>query len=335
MGCAAAEKQVSGERWNPLRGWKNTRKIGREADSISLNSYLSEVAREHLLSREEEIELAERIADGDEEARELLTKSNLRLVIGMARRYLGSGMSFVDLIQEGNLGLLEAVAKFDPAKGCRFSTYACWWIRQAISRALANKGRTVRLPVHIHDIVLRYSRLTSRASRERESVVSLEEASRILFPVSAEQVARQLKKPRGKSPLRSVPVQVDDRVHQLEMQAQRRLKSILTLAQEPVSLESPVSHEVGDTRLGELIPALDCEVSKSWARHEWEWLLAHLNSKELRILKCRYGLADEDEKTLNQLAAEYGVSRESIRQLEVKAIKKLREAVLRDGFTVN
>ncbi|CAM9670255.1 unnamed protein product, partial [Phaeothamnion confervicola] len=182
-----------------------------------LSSYLSEVAFERLLTREEEIELAERISRGDEDARERLAKSNLRLVISMARRYLGSGMSFVDLIQEGNLGLLEAVAKFDASKGCRFSTYACWWIRQAITRALANKGRAVRLPVHIHDVVQKYSRLTSQASKERDAVVTLGEASRILFPVSEDEVR------------------------------------ILTMAQEPVSLEAPVSHEVGESTLGDMI----------------------------------------------------------------------------------
>lgn len=331
MGRATSQK-LGGERWNPVRGWKSTRKVGREADYISLSSYLSEVAFERLLTREEEIELAERISRGDEEARERLAKSNLRLVISMARRYLGSGMSFVDLIQEGNLGLLEAVAKFDASKGCRFSTYACWWIRQAITRALANKGRAVRLPVHIHDVVQKYSRLTSQASKERDAVVTLGEASRILFPVSEDEV--RTAKPRGKA-AKVAPVDVAERVRELECSAERRLKGILTMAQEPVSLEAPVSHEVGESTLGDMIPAIECEFSKSWARHEWEWLLAHLSAKELYILRCRYGLAEQEEKTLNELAIEYGVSRESIRQLEVKALKKLKEAVLRDGFNVN
>lgn len=208
----------------------------------------------------------------------------------MARRYLGSGMSFVDLIQEGNLGLLEAVSKFDAKKGCRFSTYACWWIRQAITRALANKGRTVRLPVHIHDIVQRYARITSQACKERDAVVSVAEASRILFPVGPEEIGKQSSKARGTVKDGDVGL----RVRELERGAERRLKAILTMAQEPVSLEAPVNHEVGESTLGDLMPAQDCEFAKCWARHEWDWLMAHLSSKELHILQCRFGLAEDE-----------------------------------------
>lgn len=324
---SSPDATTTGTRKNRL--WRATRSVGKEADQISLTSYLAEVSRVPLLSREEELDLARRIAEGDAEAKNQLARANLRLVISMARRYLGSGMPFLDLIQEGNLGLLEAVSKFDAAKGCRFSTYACWWIRQAITRALANKGRTVRLPVHINDLLHKFSRLSGREGR-----VSVEEASQVLFPISdvkvSKKVSRSLKQSVGPQDPR-----VLDKVRTLQEESVRRLRSILTMAQEPVSLETPVGQEPGETVLGDLLPAQDCEFSKHLVRQEWSWLMSHLNERELRILQQRFGLDGLEERTLNELAEEYGVSREAIRQQEVKALKKLREVVQREGWSVN
>jgi RNA polymerase primary sigma factor len=296
-----------------------------DSEHAIFTSYLSEVATVELLTREDELELGERCQRGDKTASDALIQANLRLVISMARRYRGRGLSFLDLIQEGNLGLLEAVGKFDPAKGCRFSTYACWWIRQAISRAIANKGRTVRLPVHLHEVVQKYNYMASRAALQNRSL-PLGEAARELFPVSEERAAKKLTRSL-KRQIEDMETECQDKVAELELDAARRLQVVLSMAQEPISLEAPVGYDHGETSLGDMLPSTDCEFGRHQAQHEWEWLLSHLNEKERRIINQRFGLGDEEVRTLNELAEAYGVSRETIRQTEIKAITRLRSVL--------
>ena len=324
----AAESASQSKTFRALRG------LGKESDSLSLNAYLGEVYKVPLLTREDELSLAERVARGDAQARETLANSNLRLVISMARKYLGTGLSFQDLIQEGNLGLLEAVSKFDAAKGCRFSTYACWWIRQAITRALANKSRTIRLPVHINEIVQKYSRLSNRAMTAGHDPEVVNEASRELFPVSSEKVCRKLSRSL-KRKVQAEDPRVADKIAKLEGEAVRRLRAILSIAQEPVSLETPVGgHESSELSLGDMLPSQGCEVTRSLERSDWGWLMSHLSEREQDILRKRFGLGDEDCRTLNELAEQFGVSREAIRQQEAKALKKLRAIIEREGWAV-
>jgi RNA polymerase primary sigma factor len=301
--------------------------IRTESESSSLTLYLREIAQQPLLNREEELALAERISRGDLEAKAQLAQSNLRLVVSMARRYLGAGLPLVDLIQEGNLGLLEAVEKFRGAKNCRFSTYACWWIRQAITRAIANKSRTVRLPVHLHDLVLRYQRLSAKSLGENKAALGLAQACEILMPTENKELRKSLQK---LSP-------ADQAAHRERLAKLTELKftRLLMTAQEPLSLEAPLQMDSFESCLGDLVPATDCEFAKAWERQEWSDLMSHLTEKELRIVHCRFGLAGQEEKTLNDLAAEYGVSRESIRQIEIKAIQKLRDAAFRGGYCLN
>lgn len=317
------------QRKRKLSWVKTSRSMTSEADQLSLQSYLKEVAEVELLTKEQEYDLAMRVRQGDAQAREHLAKANLRLVLSMARRYIGSGLSFLDLVQEGNLGLLEAVEKFDVEKGFRFSTYACWWIRQAITRAIANKGRTVRLPVHIHDIVQKYSRIT-----EGTSDSSLEEVSQELFPVCEETTRRKL----SRNLKREVGLHDQayaKRIQELQGESMRRLQSVLAIAQEPVSLETPLGHDGQESNLGSMLPTPCCGLQEHFRHQEWDWLLSHLKGRELDVVRQRYGLEGCEPRTLNDLAEEMGVSRESVRQVEVKALKRLREVVLREGWASN
>lgn len=309
--------------------WQGSRDAfkSQESESQSLSTYLAEIARQPLLTKDEEIQLAQAIARGDAGAREKMASSNLRLVVSMARRYLGAGLALVDLIQEGNLGLLEAVDKFDVKKNCRFSTYACWWIRQAMTRAIANKSRTVRLPVHLHDLVQKYQRLTSQAISARDQQWSLTEACKILLPMEAKEAKKSTKHMSPESKQRHL--------EDLQKTAERKLRHLLTSSMEPLSLEAPIHAESQELSLAEVVPASRCEFREACARQEWQDVLSYLSAKELRIVYCRYGLGGENEKTLNELALEYGVSRESIRQIELKAIQKLRDAAAREGFYPN
>ena len=312
-----------------LRWVRTSRNLATEADQISLQSYLQEVASVELLTKESEFELAEKVQSGDEQARQQLAQANLRLVLSMARRYIGSGMSFLDLVQEGNLGLLEAVDKFDPQKGFRFSTYACWWIRQAITRAIANKGRTVRLPVHIHDVVQKYSRLSSV-----QGEASFEEISQELFPICGETLRRKLSRSL-KRPVNENDGEYAVRFQELQGESMRRLRTVLSIAQEPISLETPLGNDGQETNLGSMLPNPDCEMARHLRTQEWDWMMSHLNGRELEVIRQRYGLEGATPRTLNDLAEEMGVSRESVRQVEVKALKKLREILLKDGRANN
>ncbi len=254
--------------------------------------YLKEIGRVPLLTAEEEVELAKRIEQGDEEARRKLAEANLRLVVSIAKRYVGRGMLFLDLIQEGNLGLLKAVEKFDYRKGFKFSTYATWWIRQAITRAIADQARTIRIPVHMVETINKLIR-----------------------------VSRQLLQELGREP---TPAEIAERMGMTE----ERVREIMKIAQEPVSLETPIGEEE-DSHLGDFIedqdaPAPAEAASFTMLKEQLEDVLDSLTPREEKVLRLRFGLDDGRARTLEEVGQEFGVTRERIRQIEAKALRKLR-----------
>ncbi len=266
------------------------------ADSFSTDDpvrmYLKEIGKVPLLSPEEELELATRMSQGDEEAKHRMTEANLRLVVSIAKRYVGRGMLFLDLIQEGNLGLIKAVEKFDHTKGYKFSTYATWWIRQAITRAIADQARTIRIPVHMVETINK----TIRVSRQL-----LQELG---HDPSAEEIAREL----------DMPVE--------------KVRDILKISQEPVSLETPIGEEE-DSHLGDFIPDEDASepseaASFSLLREQLEEVLDTLAPREKKVLELRFGIVDGRTRTLEEVGKEFNVTRERIRQIEAKALRKLR-----------
>ena len=257
-----------------------------------VKAYLREIGRVPLLSSEEEIELAMRIMDGDPVAKKRLSEANLRLVVSIAKRYLGRGMHFLDLIQEGNLGLIKAVEKFDYTKGFKFSTYATWWIRQAITRAIADQARTIRIPVHMVETINKVKRARSQLLHENAHEPSAEEIANLLG------------------------MQVE------------RVREILRVAQDPVSLETPIGEEE-DSHLGDFIPddeatAPDDAVSNIMLKKQMEEVLDTLTPREKRVIRLRFGLDGGRSRTLEEVGSEFGVTRERIRQIEAKAIRKLR-----------
>ena len=254
--------------------------------------YLKEIGKVPLLSAEREIELAQRMEEGDEEAKKELAEANLRLVVSIAKRYVGRGMLFLDLIQEGNLGLIKAVEKFDYHKGYKFSTYATWWIRQAITRAIADQARTIRIPVHMVETINKLIR-----------------------------VSRQLLQELGREPLpEEIAKEMDTSVD--------RVREIMKIAQEPVSLETPIGEEE-DSHLGDFIedhdaPAPADAASFTLLREQLEEVLETLTIREKRVLELRFGLEDGRSRTLEEVGQHFGVTRERIRQIEAKALRKLR-----------
>ncbi len=254
--------------------------------------YLKEIGKVPLLTPEEEVELAKQMSLGDEEAKHRMTEANLRLVVSIAKRYVGRGMLFLDLIQEGNLGLIKAVEKFDYTKGYKFSTYATWWIRQAITRAIADQARTIRIPVHMVETINK----TIRVSRQL-----LQELG---HDPSAEEIAKEMDMPVDK------------------------VRDILKIAQEPVSLETPIGEEE-DSHLGDFIPDEDASepseaASFSLLREQLEEVLDTLAPREKKVLELRFGIVDGRTRTLEEVGKEFNVTRERIRQIEAKALRKLR-----------
>ena len=254
--------------------------------------YLKEIGRVPLLTPEEEIELAIRISEGDEEAKKKLAESNLRLVVSIAKRYVGRGMQFLDLLQEGNLGLIKAVDRFDYTKGFKFSTYATWWIRQAITRAIADQARTIRIPVHMVETINKVKKTNSQLLHKNGR------------DPTAEEIAEEL----------DMPVE--------------KVREILRVAQEPVSLETPIGEEE-DSHLGDFIPDDEAlapadAASQMLLREQLAEVLKTLTPREERVLSLRFGLEDGHPRTLEEVGKEFNVTRERIRQIEAKALRKLR-----------
>ena len=266
------------------------------ADTFSTDDpvrmYLKEIGKVPLLTPEEEQDLAKRMAEGDEEAKRRMAEANLRLVVSIAKRYVGRGMLFLDLIQEGNLGLIKAVEKFDYTKGYKFSTYATWWIRQAITRAIADQARTIRIPVHMVETINQVIRVSRQLQQE------------LGHDPSAEEIAAEMNMPVDK------------------------VRDILKIAQEPVSLETPIGEEE-DSHLGDFIPDEDASepseaASFSLLKEQLMEVLDTLTPREKKVLELRFGIVDGRTRTLEEVGKEFNVTRERIRQIEAKALRKLR-----------
>ncbi|MQM72815.1 MAG: RNA polymerase sigma factor RpoD [Eubacteriaceae bacterium] len=276
---------------------KNEKKKDAElSDNINVNDpvrlYLKEIGRVPLLTPEQEMEIAKRMDEGDEEAKKELAEANLRLVVSIAKRYVGRGMSFLDLIQEGNLGLIKAVEKFDYKKGFKFSTYATWWIRQAITRAIADQARTIRIPVHMVETINKLIR-----------------------------VSRQLLQEYGREP---TPAEIGKEMGFSE----EKVREIQKIAQDPVSLETPIGEEE-DSHLGDFIPddeapAPSEAASYALLKEQLMDVLSTLTDREEKVLRLRFGLDDGRARTLEEVGKEFDVTRERIRQIEAKALRKLR-----------
>lgn len=265
-------------------------------DAIAIDDpvkiYLKEIGRVPLLSQEEEIELAKRMLDGDSAAKKRLAEANLRLVVSIAKRYSGRGMSFLDLIQEGNLGLIKAVEKFDYTKGFKFSTYATWWIRQSITRAIADQARTIRIPVHMVETITKVKKVSS-----------------------------QLLHQNGRDP------SADEIAQALDMSVDR-VREIMRIAQDPVSLETPIGEEE-DSHLGDFIPDENAPEPTEAAslvllKEQINQVLSTLTDREEKVLRLRFGLEDGRSRTLEEVGQMFNVTRERIRQIEAKALRKLR-----------
>ncbi len=267
-------------------------------DGVSIDDpvrmYLKEIGKVPLLSAEEETELARRMEHGDEAAKKKLAEANLRLVVSIAKRYVGRGMLFLDLIQEGNLGLIKAVEKFDYSKGYKFSTYATWWIRQAITRAIADQARTIRIPVHMVETINKLVRVQRQL---------LQELGREATP---EEIAEKM----------DIPVE--------------RVREIQKISQEPVSLETPIGEEedshLGDFLPDENVPVPDEATAKAMLKEAVQDVLGTLTEREQKVLRLRFGIDDDKARTLEEVGREFNVTRERIRQIEAKAIRKLKSA---------
>jgi len=254
--------------------------------------YLKEIGKVDLLTPDEEVELAVRMSQGDDEARRRMAEANLRLVVSIAKRYVGRGMQFLDLIQEGNLGLIKAVEKFDYTKGYKFSTYATWWIRQAITRAIADQARTIRIPVHMVETINKVIRVSRQLLQE------------LGHDPSPEEIAQEM----------GLPVE--------------KVRDILKIAQEPVSLETPIGEEE-DSHLGDFIPDEDASepaeaASFTLLKEQLITVLGTLTPREAKVLRLRFGIEDGRTRTLEEVGKEFNVTRERIRQIEAKALRKLR-----------
>ena len=273
-------------------------------DNVSLDDpvkvYLREIGRVPLLNTDEEVELAIKISEGDEKAKQRLTEANLRLVVSIAKKYVGRGMYFLDLIQEGNVGLIKAVDKFDHTKGFKFSTYATWWIRQAITRAIADQARTIRIPVHMVETINRLKKVQSQLLHENG------------YEPTEELIAEKM----------NLPVE--------------RIREIMRVAQEPVSMETPIGPEE-DSRLMDFIRdedalAPDEAALKTITNEDIDSVLKTLTPREEAVIRLRFGLEDGRSHTLEEVGLEFDVTRERIRQIEAKALRKLRHPVRSNKF---
>ncbi len=266
--------------------------VESSATDDPVRMYLKEIGKVPLLSPDEEVELAVRMSEGNEEAKRRMAEANLRLVVSIAKRYVGRGMLFLDLIQEGNLGLIKAVEKFDYTKGYKFSTYATWWIRQAITRAIADQARTIRIPVHMVETINKVIRVSRQLLQE------------LGHDPSAEDIAKVMNMPPDK------------------------VRDILKIAQEPVSLETPIGEEE-DSHLGDFIPDEDASepaeaASFTLLKEQLMTVLGTLTPREEKVLRLRFGIEDGRTRTLEEVGKEFNVTRERIRQIEAKALRKLR-----------
>ncbi len=266
--------------------------LDRAVSTDPVRIYFREIGRSSLLTAEEEVSLAKRSEKGDQRAIERLIRSNLRLVVSIAKKYIGRGLSFLDLIQEGNIGLMRAVEKFDWRRGYKFSTYATWWIRQAITRAIADQARTIRIPVHMIETINKYKRIQRKLEQELEREPTPEEVAKVM--------------------------EIDP----------EKARGIVKISREPTSIETPVGKEE-DSRLKEFIPDEGIEKPEDAASYELlknhiEEVLHTLNPREQKVLELRFGLKDHRPRTLEQVGTVFGVTRERIRQIEAKALRKLR-----------
>jgi RNA polymerase primary sigma factor len=305
------------------------RKKTEDFDEMAeMDHYYRQISRSRLLDAEEEKRLARLIQQGDQQARRELAEANLRLVVKIARQFRFSRFSLSDLVQEGNLGLLEAVEKFDPDKGCRFSTYACWWIRQAITRAIANKGRTIRLPVHINELLQKYHRLNNEVRANTGNDASIVEAANLLMPVDIEMARKKAARSVKGKKLSADDPRVISMVRRMQARAQSRLEEILRMANQPVSLELPMGED-SESSLKDLLPGCEDLETPSLNRESLFWLLSHLSKNERLLLALRYGFDGGEVRTFAELAEIFGISRESVRQKEMRALNKLRELALK------
>lgn len=291
LGIDVLDEEVVPEDINPEEDLELSLPEGVSIDD-PVRMYLKEIGKVPLLTAEEEIELAKRMEQGDEEAKRRLIEANLRLVVSIAKRYVGRGMLFLDLIQEGNLGLIKAVEKFDYRKGYKFSTYATWWIRQAITRAIADQARTIRIPVHMVETINKLIR-----------------------------VSRQLLQEYGREP------QPEEIAREMGI-SEDKVREILKIAQEPISLETPIGEEE-DSHLGDFIPDEDAPPPAEAAaynllKEQLKEVLDTLTPREEKVLRLRFGLDDGRARTLEEVGREFNVTRERIRQIEAKALRKLR-----------
>lgn len=285
--------------------------------------YCQQIASSKLLTVAEERELGELIKKGDKKARQTLAEANLRLVVKIARQFRYSRVPLSDLIQEGNLGLLEAVDKFDPKKGCRFSTYACWWIRQAITRSIANKGRIIRLPVHINELLAKYNRLNSQVQAQTGVNAPIDKAARILMPVDLELATKKAERSLNGKKLAASDLRVKNTLTSLQKKARARLEEILDASNHPISIDAPLSEESNMT-IKDLVPGAQDIVSTNLERESLAWLLSHLSEGERTLIALRFGFDGEDGRTFSEIAEIFQVSREAIRQKEIRALSKLR-----------
>lgn len=324
--------------------------VESEAGSDPVRMYLREIGRVPLLNSQEESHLAERMvkgysalqslkkpgldakaklklkeeADAGERARQKLAEANLRLVVSVAKRYIGRGMSFLDLIQEGNIGLLRAVEKFDYSKGYKFSTYATWWIRQAISRAIADQARTIRIPVHMVETINRLLRVSRRLQQELGREPTSEEIALEMELLTPEERAAILEaQAEGES--------VDPLLERKLKRAAGKIRRIMKIAQEPMSLEMPIGTEenssLGDFIEDESVPGPVDQASRQLLKEQMHDILDGLSERERKVLELRFGLQDGRTRTLEEVGQEFGVTRERIRQIEAKALRKLRHPI--------